>query len=297
LPEVAVDRSNMDIKIFIVYIGSLLGISIILLLVVKVLADGFASQGKKPVLYGAIGALIASALAWLSSWLTDNLFIVYWLLFLVFFVFGIVHVKLVQHKYFYYNNDNKSKVFMGELVFGLSIMLFVIVVFSSLQYFVTKNQGFIFYPMMFSTLGFFIPTMFLKTFEAAYNIPSAEYPTWEYPIYNPIDLPPDDPREKLLVIGFEIAKKNTDAKRTYFRAKAPEMIRLGELYYHFLNDYNDVQSETPIQYVDNGSIPQEWWFRLKKKWWHRNRILDPQRSVRENGIVENSVIICERINR
>ena len=119
MPETVVGYKHMDLKIFIVYIGSLLGISILLLLLVKLLADGFASQGKKPVLYGVVGAVIASALAWLSSWITDNLFIVYWMLFMVFFVFGIVHIKLVQQKYFYYNNDNKSKVFMGELIYDM----------------------------------------------------------------------------------------------------------------------------------------------------------------------------------
>jgi hypothetical protein len=100
-----------------------------------------------------------------------------------------------------------------------------------------------------------------------------------------------------LVIGFEIAKKTADSQKTFFRAKAPETIRLGELYYHFLNDYNEVQSESTIAFTDNTGQACEWWFRLKKKWWQSQRILDPDLSVRENGIQENAVIICERFNR
>jgi len=186
-------------------------------------------------------------------------------------------------------------VFAAEIFYSISIVLFAIVVFSSLQYFLTKDKEFIFYPMMLSTLGFFIPMLVMRTFEAAYSIPPTRYGTWEYPLFNPIELPPEDPREKLLVIGFELAKKSKDTKKTYFRAKAPEGIKLGELFYHFMNDYNELQSETTIEYADNGNVPHEWWFRLRKKWYQKNRILNPLVSVRENGVKENSVIICERV--
>jgi hypothetical protein len=69
---------------------------------------------------------------------------------------------------------------------------------------------------------------------------------------------------------------------------------LGELFYHFINDYNELQSETPIEYQING-VATEWWYHLKTKWYMPRRILDPHLTVRENGIKENSVIICERI--
>jgi hypothetical protein len=98
----------------------------------------------------------------------------------------------------------------------------------------------------------------------------------------------------LLVIGFEIAKKITDVKRTFFRAKAPENIYFGDLYYFFINDYNELQSETPIEFCTDKE-PCEWVFRLKRKWYQGERVLDPGRTVKDNGIKENSVIICERI--
>src|SRR4029079_11802767 len=107
------------------------------------------------------------------------------------------------------------------------------------------------------------------------------------------ELPPDDPNEKLLVIGFEIGKKSADLKKTYFRAKAPENLKLGELFYHFINDYNDLQSETPIEFSDNSQgIAYQWWFRIKPKWYQTNKILDPMLSFKSNGIKENSVIVC-----
>jgi hypothetical protein len=285
----------MALKIFITYIGSLLALSILLTVAVKSLAEGFASQGKKPFFYGSISSLIASAVAFLAGHVSgNNLFVVFWILFTVFMIFGIVHMKLVHQKYFSSTPKNKASVFAGELLFGVSIMLFVIVVFSSLQYFVKEDKEFIFYPMMLSTMGFFIPALVHYTFESAYSIPAAQYPTWVYPLYNPVDLPDEDPREKILVIGFELAKKTTDVKKTFFRAKAPDGFKLGELFYFFINDYNELQSETKVEFENNNKA-HEWWFYLKPKWYQRIRILDPGISVRENKISENSVIVCERL--
>jgi hypothetical protein len=286
----------MGLKLFFTYIGSLLAISIALTFLVKKLADGYASHGKKPFFYGTFSSLIASIVAFLAVFVSQNLFTVFWILAAIFMLFGIIHMNMVHKKYFYSNQNNKARVFIGEIFFAISIILFTIVVFSSLQYFVTRDKDFIFYPMMFSTLAFFIPVLLLHTFDAAYEIPPAEFPTWQYPLNTQIPLPPDDPREKLLVIGFEIAKKVSDQKKTYFRAKAPDGIKLGELYYHFLNDYNELQSETTIEFAD-GNASHDWWFRLRPKWYQQNHILDPLLSVRENGIKENSVIICERLSK
>ena len=145
-------------------------------------------------------------------------------------------------------------------------------------------------------LSFFIPILVLHTFNAAFEIPQATFTTWSYPLSYQIDLPDENPAEKLYVIGFEIAKKNSDTKRAYFRAKAPESMKLGELYYFFINDYNELQSETPIEYATKDPEAYEWWFRIKRKWYQRQRILNPEITVRENRIKENTVIICERIN-
>jgi hypothetical protein len=97
------------------------------------------------------------------------------------------------------------------------------------------------------------------------------------------------------VIAFEICKKETDKAPSNFRAKGPDTMKLGDLYYHFINDYNEFQSETPIQFADSDHSPYGWGFRVKPKWYQLQRILDPELTIRENRIIENTVIICERI--
>ncbi len=282
----------MAIKIFLVYAGTLFACSIVLLTIVKQFAAGFIGSGKKPIIYGSLSSIIASLGAYASSYITDHLFVVFWIFAAIFLIFGIIHIAMTHKKYFSPQPEDQTKVFLGEVFFAMSVVLFTIVVFSSLQYFL-NDKSFLFYPMMMSTFAFFLPMLVVKTFDAAYSIPSPAYNTWSFPD-KPIDMPEDDPREKLLVIGFEIAKKITDTKRTYFRAKAPEKIYLGDLYYFFISDYNELQSETPIEYCKDQYMC-EWLFSLKTKWYQKQKILDPSLTVKDNGIKENSVIICERI--
>ena len=268
--------------------------SIGLAAVVKQFAEGFASQGRKPYIYGAVSSLVASAAVWGSTYISDYLFSVYWVIAAIYLLFGIIHQAMVSKKYFYTSGQNKSKVLLAEIIFGIAMILFTIVAFSALQYFL-KDKSFLFYPMMMSAFAFFIPVLFVHTFDAAYNIPEAVFKTWQYPLFSPINVPDEDPREKIVVMGFSIAKKNTDSRKTFFRAKAPESMRLGELLYHFINDYNDEQSENVIEFADKDHEPFTWWFRIKPKWYQFQRILDPDISMRENKIKENSVIICERL--
>lgn len=286
----------MAIKMFWIYIGSFMACSFALVLIAKNFAAGFAASGKKPLLLGALSALLISGAAHISTFFSGYLFSVFWFLAGIFFIFGIIHLAFFHKKYFYSKKQDNDKVLVGELLFCLGLIFFMIVIFSVLQYFLGGNRSFLFYPMLLSALAFFIPMAFLYTFEAAVNIPPPLFKTWQYPLGNPITLPDASYNEKILVIAFEINKKLADIMKTNFRAKAPETMKLGDLYYHFINDYNDQQSETTIQYADNDYTPHEWWFHLKQKWYHRHEILDPELTVRENLIKENSIIICERIH-
>lgn len=276
------------------FIGGSFAGSVALFFIVKNFAQGFALKAKRPILFGSFAATGASGAAHLATLIDEHMFAVYWILSGIFLLFGFIHVLFFHKKYFYANKNDSGKVFIGELLFILSLVLLTLVIFSTLQYFL-KDKNFLFYPMLLSTLCFFIPVLFVHTFEAAFKIPLPVFTTWHYPINQPIDLPDEKPNEKLVVIAFEIAKQSAEPIKTNFRAKGPEAMLLGELYYHFLNDYNELHSETPIEFSDKYHHTQEWWFRTKPKWYQRNRILDPELSVKDNHIKENTIIICERI--
>lgn len=284
----------MVLKFFLIYIGAFFVCSIAMVAVVKSFAQGFAVNAKKPVLQGGASALGASGLAYLTTLITDHLFTVFWVLAGIFLLFGIIHVLYFHKKYFYSNNNNRVKVVTGEILFIFALLFFIIVVFSSLQYFL-KDKTFLFFPMLMSMLAFFIPVTVYYTFEAALNIPKSDFPKWQYPLHHAIDLPDEHAGEKILVIAFEFSKNSAVKAKTNFRAKGPETMKLGDLFYHFINDYNDFQNETPIEYTETEYNAQTWGFHLKPRWYQPHRILDPELTVRENKIMENSIIICERI--
>ncbi len=286
----------MAVKYFWIYIGVFFGGTLLLLASVKRFAKGFAGNGVKPALYGMLAALIFGGLAFLSTLTAFNHFVVFWLLALTFIGFGLFHILVFHKKYFYEVSYNRGGVVVGELLFSLALIFFSIVVFSALIYFVVGDKTYPFYPMLTCVLAFFVPVTLFYTFEAAYSIPDPVFASWIYPVHEDIELPDERPNEKLVVIAFEIAKKSDSPTKTNFRAKGPEAMKLGDLYYHFINDYNEYHSETTIDFADEQRETYEWWFRIKPKWYQSNRILDPELTVRENNIKENAIIICERLD-
>lgn len=284
----------MAIQIFLIFIGTLLGCAIALAVVVKNLAEGFAVGGKKPLMYGSLSAIFTSLIAFLASFISTDPFEVFWFFGGVFLLFGIVHILFIHNRCFYANKHNSNKVLIAEILFGLSVILFTIVVFSALRYFIEKDRDFLFYPIVMSTLLFFVPVLVFHSFQAAYAIPEAIFPTWQYPLDKPVELPHIQRNDRTLVIGFEVAKKATDSRKTFFRVKAPETWTLGELFYHFINEHNDPPNEATIEYTYQEYEPYEWWFYKKEKWYRLQKILNPEFTIRENGIKEDTVIICER---
>ncbi len=248
---------------------------------------------KFSLAYNSISSIILSLLAYGSNLVTENLFIVYWIIAGLFLLFGIIHLIVVNSNQINSNANEGEKV-IKEILFGILIVFAAIIIFSSLQYFI-RSKDYLFFPMLCSCLAFFIPSLIFHTFNAAFNIPKAIFKTWSYPLNEQIQLPEENPSERVYMIGFEIAKKNYDTIKTYFIAKAPAGMNLGDLYYFFINDYNELQSETPIEYTSNNNIKYEWWFRRKHKWYQFEKILNPDITVRENDIKEHTVIICERI--
>ncbi len=285
----------MALKTFILYFAPFLAGAFALFATVKQMVSAVANQGKRPFWYGLITSVVSSGIAFLASYIAANLFQLFWILASLYLLFGIIHVWLTHRRYFNHPREPRNKQFAAELLFALSIVAFSVAAFAALQYFL-RDKDFLFYPLLMSLLFFFVPLLVYHTFKSVYAIPLPVYTVWNYPEQE-IELPDEKENERLYVIGFELAKKGTDRETTYFRAKAPAEMVLGELFYHFINDYNEVQSETPIEFRYNREEQDHahaWYFRTKPKWYTFSRILDPFQTVDNNKIKENTVIICER---
>lgn len=283
----------MLLKTFIIYFAPFLLVAIAAYAAIKQYVASFAALGKKPLLYAIIASVLFSLALFATTYTTENLFVCFWLMALISLIFGIIHPALTHRRFFSHAREATTKLFTAEWLYGIVLLSFSVLLFACMQYFL-KDPAFLFYPTLFSLLFFFVPLLVSRTITAALHIPPAHFPTWEYPVLQPPELPAEREGERLYVIGFEIAKKGTDLQRTFFRAKAPEDMLLGDLYYHFINDYNELQSETPIQYMEKGSV-QSWVFRTKPRWYQRSRILNAAKTIHDVGIRENTIIICERM--
>lgn len=285
----------MILPYFLVYTGSLLAGSVGFFAIAKRLSGRFASSGSRPTIYGVVSALVAAGSTFLADFVVNNLFVMFWVLSGIYLLFGMLHVAIARKKFFKSTKDSRKKQLLAEVVFGMALVLFTIIIFSCLEYFLADKKDYLFMPMMFSAIAFFLPIIIYHSFGASAEIPMPEFQTWEYPLYQAIELPPEDPSEILLVIAFSLAKKVDENKRTTFRAKAPMNMKLGDLFYHFINDYNELNSETTIAVANSLNEPFHWLFRTKPKLLGVSRVLNPRLSNRDNGIKENSVIVAERV--
>lgn len=283
----------MNLKVFILSFAPFLVVSLGIFAAIKQVSRKFAAFGKKPAIYGLVIAILSAAIAFSVNYSTSDLFLIFWMMALIYLLFGLIHFRFTHKRYFVSELEPANRQMAAAIMYAFAIVLFAVVIFALFQFFIVQ-QPYLYYPVLFSMLFFIIPLLVFYTTEQVLAIPSATFSSWQYPLDKTIDLPDEREGERLYVIGFEIAKKGTDAQRTYFRAKAPEDMILGELFYHFINDYNELQSETPIQYTDQNGKAYEWLFRSKPKFFKPSKVLDSTKGIHETGIRENTVIICER---
>jgi hypothetical protein len=71
-------------------------------------------------------------------------------------------------------------------------------------------------------------------------------------------------------------------------------MRLGKLFYYFLNDYNDRHPDTPVEITEEENA-FGWLFYHKPGWFTRIKYLDADQTVKHNRIKENSIIVCKRV--
>jgi hypothetical protein len=283
----------MPNKSFLIFVSIGAIVTMAFTALAKNMSIGFGLITKKNVFTLLFISILNSIILFAITYLTDDLFLTFWVFCFVFLLFGLINISVIHEKFLPNPGEKKYVTTFSEIFFSIAIVLFVCIISSLLQYFL-RSKDFLFYPVLFSGISFIVPLFFYYTYEAGINIPPTDFLVWEYPVSKRIDPPDEGINENTFVIGFDISKKALE-KKTSFRAKAPENIILGELFYHFINEYNEEKSETPIEYLNEYKEPIVWWFRLKRKWYEFNKVLDPSQRIRDNFIKENSVIVCEQL--
>lgn len=273
-------------------IGLMLMSSIIIALATRV-RKLFKENKKKAIIYAlfvlatfALAGLLSSSLVFEGA--PGTSFVGFQIVFLL---LGILHIY-VMRKYFPGLCEEPSD-FFAEFLFTLAYVCLGLIVFSQI---VNKFRSPFSYLFLGSSLMFLVPFFTYKLYEFAVSIPVAFYESWKFPTQKDIKDPTSDELANPRVISFEFMKTRQNKAITNFRVKAPKAMRFGRLFYFFLMDYNERHPENPVEIMDAQSKdPSEWIFYFKPNWYSSLRHIDITKTVDENGIKENTVIICKRV--
>jgi hypothetical protein len=242
----------------------------------------------KVFIYYIIGALvlfgIINCIGMINSFSVQSLF---FLVLLAYLFAGIIHLFLMK-LFFADLNSQKSLLFTILLTFLGIIAVFL------LNLFILNKTLHTFY-----TLGlvlFPLPFLFIYSLQLYLNIPDKIFKKWYYPVDHTMpDLDLLD-LSRVLIIQFEFLKSTSETTRTNFKAKAPNNMPFGELFYIFISDYNDSHPQNIIEILNPQQLPYPWIFFIKTPWWKRNKYIDPDLTFQDNGIVNNDIIFCQRVN-
>lgn len=247
------------------------------------------SEKRKTLFYVLISGLIFG-LVGLVGFLEGYLYF-----YVVFFISGVyfLGVGILNQlfiKYFlpwYHDLNFLFGLFFNIIIAALGVIFYMCIYFYIAQMGVNKFH-------LFNVVFYFLPFLISRSVDYYFNIPKPEYKKWFYP-FGEMDDPTENEMASPLVISFEFQKKFDFAEITTFRAKAPKYMKLGKLFYYFIIDYNTKNSESKIEYIYEKSKPYGWVFYIKPTWIGRRIYIDPEKTIADNSIEEDSVIICHRV--
>jgi hypothetical protein len=213
----------------------------------------------------------------------------YYIAMFTFLVSGILNVFLLSQWFDVLFLNRSLKAIGFTLLISIIAALLIIFLYHKTIQSLTMGLG-----MASGLVAFFFPVVAASVYQSFLMIPPREYKKWFYPVGQ--SLPDMDLLDlsRVLVIQFEFTKKAEEKAFTNFRAKAPNAMLFGELFFIFLNDYNDRNPGSPIEYIQPDQIPYGWLFYKKSPWYKRRKYMDPDLTFQANGIVDNETIVAVR---
>lgn len=283
--------TNELTKLLILLAAAVAGLAALMVNLITKAKGSFKPYQKATLLYLVVGILFFSIVA-LAAYppIAGKPFTMLVIFQAWFLLLGVLHFYTMS-QYLGWVGDKKS--FWAETVFTVVVALFGAIGFLLLYRFLSRDN--LQYVMAGSILFFLLPFLLLHTFRRAVAIPPKIVREWFYPVNEYIDEPEDHKMRNLRVISFEFQKRTSDQQLTNFRAKAPADMDFGDLFYYFINDYNERHSNSRIEIADHQGAPHGWIFYKKSRWFSLlTNYIDAEKTVLNNKIKENDVIICTR---
>jgi hypothetical protein len=231
------------------------------------------------VLFGLINCIgLATSLSVQSRFL---------LILLCYLIMGTIHIFLIRI-FFTSLSPQRSLLFTILLTF----LGFIAVLVLNYLFFNRTSQSL--YTMGLVLLP--LPFLFIYTLQLYLNIPDKIFKKWYYPLDH--TMPNLDLLDltRVLIIQFEFLKSTSEISNTNFKSKAPYNMPFGELFYIFISDYNESHPQNIIEVTNIQQEPYPWIFYKRSPWWKNRKYVDPDSTFQENGIINNDIIICIRVN-
>ena len=270
--------------------AALLAFSIILFLVFA----SKAREAKKYLKYNLLYIIVAGLCIGLTGFagflgFLETPYYFFFLLQILILVLGVLHViffpKLLRW--------GKESSFFWSLIFTVIIGIVGAILLLFVFDFIGLSDHM--YLFLSALALFLVPFLFVRAVLQYFRIPEVVIKSWVYPVKEEIPDPTDKELEAPVVIAFEFQKNKAVSGLTNFRAKAPRGMQFGTLFYFFINDYNARHPEETIEYVDSATGPYEWIFFLKPGFFRGKVYIDPEKTIYNNHIKENCVIVCKRV--
>lgn len=238
---------------------------------------------KKTFFYGAAAALLLAVMALLFRIDSIGVRWTFALAQLLAFSLGILHAWILSVK-------APRLSFPKGLLFTLLLMVCGALMAAILYYIMRLDPRF-----LCCLLFFPVPVLCVYAWRAYFYIPFPVFKMWHYPMEEAMpDLDMID-LSQTLVVQLVLSKQVTESGRVSFTARAPLNMMLGQLFFIFINDYNEKNPHHPIGFLDAGTgRPDAWLFHRKYTRWRKKRYFDPDLSILENGIRPNEFIYAER---
>jgi hypothetical protein len=231
------------------------------------------------ILFFAMGAVLALVLDLAPS-------LVFWLMFGLSFITGVLHTWLLHKRFAWVQKE----LFLAELLFTLLIYsigsILVCLLFTNF----TSVSSVAF--LAGATLAFLVPFFVHKSFQLWQVVPPPYYYKWFFPTDKEA---PTLTFQNTIPLQFTFYKEVNHTDSTTFSVVAPTNIHLGDLFHSFLEEYNQHNPESPIQ---SYRPPFSWMFYCETgKWWKPRKVVDPDISIFENNIRSNESVNAVRIHK
>lgn len=282
-----------DLNRLLLYLGiGLISFSVIIGLVAKKIRNSFKPFSKKAIWYLLISVAVFALTGLFVAARFFSTYSGYFIFFqILFLLYGCLHIYWMQQK-MDWGKDKRS--FWPDLIFTFLILLAGAICFMLMYRFVNREG--LELSMMLSTMFFIIPLFVWHTFHSAMAIPPKVFNQWYYPVHEPMEDPEEGKLKNMLLISFEFQKNGRDSFFTNFRAKAPVDMELGQLFYYFINDYNERHPQAQIHFSSGTGEPYGWMFYKKPKWYTiLTTYMDSDKTIFLNRIRENDIIVCSRV--